>query len=262
MPSHPDADLHPVATGPASTIVSTHQSPAPHILYSGWFCPFVQRTWITLEEKKIPYQYVEINPYNKEPSFLALNPRGLVPTLGVPVKGGKKGEDGVERKPLIESNIVSEYVDSLPSDEPALYSADGYVKARQKIWIDFVSTRFIPAFHRLLQHTPDKAYSLEEAKLELRGHIKTWIVEASEEGPFWSGNKLDMVDVTLAPWAVRLWVFEHFKGVQDLIPGEGQGGEDEKVWKRWRRWYAAIEARETVKNTLSDREKYLVIYQR
>lgn len=265
MPSangHPDADLHPLATGPAHKIVEAHKDAAPHILYSGWFCPFVQRSWITLEEKQIDYQYIEINPYHKDPEFLKLNPRGLVPTLACPVPGGTKGEDGVERKPLIESNIVSEYLDALPSDQPSLFSDDLYTKARQKVWIDFVGTRIIPAFHRLLQHTPDKSYSMDEAKFELRGHLKSWISEASDEGEFWSGKEFSMTDVTLAPWAVRLWVYEHFKGVKDLIPAEGEGGEDEKIWSRWRRWIHAIQARESVKNTLSDQEHYLPIYQR
>jgi len=265
MPStngHPDADLHPVATGPAHKIVEVHQDSAPHILYSGWFCPFVQRSWITLEEKQIPYQYIEINPYHKDPEFLKLNPRGLVPTLGCPVPGGTKGEDGVERKPLIESNVVSEYLDGLPSDQPSLFSDDAYTRARQKIWIDFVGSRIIPAFHRLLQHTPDKPYSIDDAKLELRGHLKSWITEASNEGDFWAGKDLSMTDITLAPWAIRLWVYEHFKGVKDLIPDEGKGGEDEKVWSRWRKWFDAIQARESVKNTLSNREHYLPIYQR
>ena len=36
------------------------------------FCPFVQRTWITLEEKGIPYQYNEVNPYKKEKHFLGV----------------------------------------------------------------------------------------------------------------------------------------------------------------------------------------------
>jgi len=55
-----------------------------------WFCPFVQRAWIALEEGKVPYQYKEVNPYKKEvclsvmqsntkPSYLAINPKGLVP---------------------------------------------------------------------------------------------------------------------------------------------------------------------------------------
>lgn len=60
MPSsHPDADLHPEATGPAAAIVKAHAKEEPLKLYSGWFCPFVQRAWTVLEEKKIPYQYIE-----------------------------------------------------------------------------------------------------------------------------------------------------------------------------------------------------------
>lgn len=72
--SHPDAEIHPVATGSAAGIVSAHQKDEPIILYSGWFCPFVQRAWITLEEKHIPYKYVEINPYRKEPRFVEAAP--------------------------------------------------------------------------------------------------------------------------------------------------------------------------------------------
>ena len=34
------------------------------------FCPYVQRTWITLEERGVPYQYKEVNPYKKEKHFL------------------------------------------------------------------------------------------------------------------------------------------------------------------------------------------------
>jgi hypothetical protein len=56
----PDAEIHPRATGAAAKLVAAHQDPAPLTLYSGWFCPFVQRIWAVLEEKKIPYQYVEV----------------------------------------------------------------------------------------------------------------------------------------------------------------------------------------------------------
>jgi glutathione S-transferase len=43
--------------------------------------PFVQRVWISLECKKLDYQYIEIDPYKKPEWYLKLNPRGLVPTL-------------------------------------------------------------------------------------------------------------------------------------------------------------------------------------
>ncbi len=41
----------------------------------------VQRVWTVLEEKNIPYQYIEVNPYHKPDSLLKSNPRGLVLTL-------------------------------------------------------------------------------------------------------------------------------------------------------------------------------------
>lgn len=31
--------------------------------------------------KKIPYQYIEVDPYQKPQSLLKVNPRGLVPAL-------------------------------------------------------------------------------------------------------------------------------------------------------------------------------------
>jgi glutathione S-transferase len=36
MGAHPDSDLHPVATGPAKSIVDAHQEEQPLKLYSGW----------------------------------------------------------------------------------------------------------------------------------------------------------------------------------------------------------------------------------
>ena len=60
---------------------------------------------------------------------------------------------------------------------------------------------------------------------------------------------------------IRLWVFDNYKGGLG-VPGEGKGGEDEAAWGRWRKWLAAIEARDSIKQTMSEREHYLPIYQR
>jgi hypothetical protein len=37
--SHPDAELHPVATGTAAEVVAQHQKEEDLKFYSGWFCP-------------------------------------------------------------------------------------------------------------------------------------------------------------------------------------------------------------------------------
>lgn len=283
----PDENLHPVATGKAAAIVEAHEKvEADHVLYSGWFCPFVQRVWITLEEKKIPYRYQEINPYRKDPSFLRLNPRGLVPTLGVTIPSGQGDKEEQQEQALIESGIICEYLDETFPQSPALLPHDDPLqRAKLRIAVDYVTSRIIPAFHRFLQHTPDQAGggggggpSLDEVRAEFLQTLRTWIQDAHPEGPFYAGAHLTLPDVILAPWAVRLWVFDHFKegGLGVPSPGQARGNnnggsgegveeeedKEERAWARWRKWVAAVEGRASVQATLSDKEYYLPIYER
>ena len=60
---------------------------------------------------------------------------------------------------------------------------------------------------------------------------------------------------------MRLWALDHFKEGLGL-PAEGKGGDDEATWARFRKWLKAIEERPSIKNTTSETEHYLPIYQR
>ncbi|XHG06459.1 hypothetical protein AWENTII_009652 [Aspergillus wentii] len=82
------------------------------------------------------------------------------------------------------------------------------------------------------------------------------------EGPFFLGKDIGLPDLVLAPWAVRLWVFNEFKEGGIGIPDEGQDAADAGVWDRWRKWIKAVEARRSVKETTSESEFYLPIYRR
>ncbi|KAI1339778.1 putative glutathione S-transferase [Xylariaceae sp. FL0016] len=258
----PDADLHHVATGLAKDTVSKHSAEQPLKLFAGWFCPFVQRAWIALEEKRIPYQYVEVNPYHKGPDLMRANPRGLVPTLEV-----------APGKSLYESNVLCEYLeDRYPTHKPRLFPVVGqgedgdFKRARARIWMDYVTSRVIPAFHRLLQFQVQDFEGDGEARLdELRAEFRKCLLEFTDEmaegGPYFFGEDFGIVDLVLLPWAVRLWVFEEFKGGL-RIPELGQGGQNEKTWVRWRTWLDAVSSRDSVKNTTSDKEHYLPIYKR
>ncbi|QUC15987.1 uncharacterized protein UV8b_00228 [Ustilaginoidea virens] len=252
-----DTSLPPEPSGAAAAFAARHASEHDLKLYGGWFCPFVQRAWITLHEKKIPHQYVEINPYQKDAGFLALNPRGLVPTLAVPVDGAGKA-----RKPLYESSVICEYLDDAYSDQGRhgrpLLPSDAYRRARARLCIDHVNTRIVPAFYKFLQHRPEKPYSIDEARQELHQHIRTFADEMDPAGPWFLGDHLSLVDVSLAPWAKRLWLLDHFKSGGLGIPsGNGDG-----TWQRWNRWYDAILNRQSVKETWSDDERYVVAYKR
>ena len=255
--SQVDTSLPPQPSGAAAVLAAKHADEHPLKLYGGWFCPFVQRTWIVLEEKKIPYQYVEINPYKKEAEFLAMNPRGLVPTLAVPVDA-----KGSKQKPLFESLVVSEFLDEAYADEtkhgPRLLPSDPYERARARLWIDHISTKIVPAFYKVLQHTPEKAFTIDQAREELHKHIHSLVNEMDPTGPFFLGKSFSLVDVTLAPWAKRLWLIDHYKPGGTGIP---ESGQDDK-WARWRLWYNATISRQSVVETWSEDERYVIAYKR
>ena len=40
-------------------------SKSPFKLYTSWFCPFAQRVQLALEVKGLPYEYIDVDPYNK-----------------------------------------------------------------------------------------------------------------------------------------------------------------------------------------------------
>lgn len=252
-----DTSVPPTPTGAAAKLAAKHSQKHDLKLYGGWFCPFVQRSWITLAEKNIPHQYVEINPYKKEKEFMRMNPRGLVPTLAVPVGGAGKAQ-----KPLFESTVICEYLDEAYADEekygPCLLPSDPYERARARLWIDHISTRIIPAFYKLLQHTPDKSYTLDQARDEIQSHIRSFIAEADPTGPWFLGDRISLVDISLAPWALRLFLVDHYKNGGHGIPKEG----GDEVWRRWREWFEAVQGRESVRSTWSAEEKYVETYKR
>ncbi|KAK4117782.1 glutathione S-transferase [Canariomyces notabilis] len=253
-----DTGLDPHPTGAAAAFAAAHSASHPLKLYGSWFCPFVQRAWIVLAEKKIPHQYIEINPYKKEAGFMALNPRGLVPTL-------KK-----KTKALYESTVVCEYLDEryVGGDEGRLMpEEDVYERARCRLWSNHIVTRIVPGFYRLLQHTEDKGYPIEEARAELLKGLREFAGEMVDqspdpEGPWFLGSKFSLVDAMLAPWAKRLFLIDHYKPGGVGIPKKGKRGDDEAVWERWYRWFDAVVERESVKATWSDEEMYIKAYKR
>ena len=269
--SNVDTSLPPEPSGAAGALAAKHAAEHPLKLYGGWFCPFVQRAWIVLLEKNIDHQYIEINPYNKDPDFLAMNPRGLVPTLGVPA-----GSGGKEQRPLYESAVLCEYLDEAYDNDGKgvdagskeqggrgrLLQGSPYDRARARIWIDHISKKIVPGFYKILQHTPEKPFSIEEARQEFHENIRTLTKEMKNGGgPWFLGEQFSLVDVMLAPWAKRLWLIDHYKDGGVGVPQAGASGDDE-VWARWRAWYNAIVDRPSVKETWSDDERYLIAYKR
>ncbi|KAK1758678.1 glutathione S-transferase [Echria macrotheca] len=266
-----DTTVQPSPSGAAAAFAAKHAAPHPLKLYGGWFCPFVQRVWIVLAEKKIPHQYVEINPYHKAADFLRLNPRGLVPTLAI---HPSPDSDSEEVRVLYESAVVVEYLDEAFCDQ-SLYGRDllprdkgsEYERARCRLWMDFVSSRVVPGFYRFIQHSEESGESLEEVREKFLDGLRSFVEEMrpAEEGPWFLGGRFSLVDVMLAPWAMRLFLLDWYKkpGGLGIREARERGGEEEKkIWERWDVWFDAVTNRQSVRDTWSDEEDYVKAYRR
>lgn len=250
---------HKKATGNALTTVKNHSKEDELKLYGSafWYVllpllpprtpiltwthsPFVQRVWISLEHKRLSYQYIEVDPYRKPASLLAVNPRGLVPAI-------RHGPNWSTH----ESTVIMEYLEDMSSSSsPALLPRDPQLRATQRLWTDHVNRNIIPHFYKLLQ-AQDTNDQISHAT-ELRTQISTLVDAAHPTGPFFLGPELSFVDVQIAPWVVRLRkVLAPYRGWPE--PEEGS---------RWKSWVEAIEGAESVRSTMSGDELYLDSYER
>ncbi|KAL2866520.1 glutathione S-transferase family protein [Aspergillus lucknowensis] len=229
---------HTKATGSAAETVANHTKETDLKLYGSCFCPFVQRVWIALELKGIPYQYIEVDPYQKPQSLLEVNPRGLVPAL----RHGNWAS--------YESSVLLEYLEDLNIDPPLLPPGDAKMRAHCRLWTDFINRNVVPSFYRVLQEQ-NQQKQIANAQ-ELRDHLNTLIGAADPEGPFFLGPNISFVDIQAAPWVVRLSrVLKPYRGWPDPEPGS-----------RWATWVDAIEGNEEVKRTTSTDDLYLDSYER
>jgi glutathione S-transferase len=78
------------------------------------------------------------------------------------------------------------------------------------------------------------------------------------DGPYFFGSQFTLVDVVLVPWILRLpSVMKKYRDFE--LPTEGG---DNGVWSRFKQWEDAVVARDSVKSTASDEEKYFHVYKR
>ena len=222
-----------------TTTESTMSVPLPKF-YNAWFCPFAQRAWIALLEKGVEFEYIEQDPYDKTPEWLAVNPRGLVPAI---VHKGKS---------VYESSICIEYIDEEWETGKDLLPKDAYQRARVRILSDQIGKKVVPPLYALLMKKSEQERTT--AKQEIESSLKS-LFEGMEnqDGPFFGGKTLNMVDVMLFPFAYRFQVLlPVYRGYTPPMEGLEQ----------YYKWYAAACEYDSVKKTLPDTNKLIESYKR
>ncbi|KAL8687050.1 MAG: hypothetical protein Q9224_005266, partial [Gallowayella concinna] len=229
---------HKKATGEALATVKKHAKDHDLKLYGSCFCPFVQRVWISLQFKGMGYQYIEIDPYKKPESLLAINPRGLIPAL-------RHGDWS-----CYESTVLMEYLEDLNDGPPLFPPGNAKLRAQCRLWTDHINRHIVPAFYSYLQ-AQEIPMQMEKAT-KLQNEISKLIDAADPSGGFFLGREMSFVDVQLAPWIIRMRkVLTPYRGWPEPAAGS-----------RWASWVNAIENNAHVKATTSTDDLYLDSYER
>lgn len=187
-------------------------------------CPFVQRSLITMNYKKVPYEVQYIDLKNKPDWFLKISPLGKVPVLQV------------DNDVIFESAVINEYVDEI--SPPSLHPVDPLKKAKARAFIELSSAVLMDFYNAMIAQEKE---DYETHLANFQGKLSSLL--APYQGDFFYGDRLSLVDTSVIPTLQRL-VF---------IPGmfsdlNLKKEEHEKL----NRWIAATLEMEEVKNSVPE----------
>ena len=153
-------------------------------------CPWVQRAAIVLQAKNIAYEITYIDRDKRPDWFLAVSPHAKVPVVVI---------DGKEA--LFESNAISEYLDE--TAPPRLHPEDALARARNRAWTDYVPT-FASTISATMYADSEEEFKAKAAKMaDPFGKLEEALGKRGNDGPYFNGAKLSLVDAAYAPFLQR-----------------------------------------------------------
>ena len=183
---------------------------------------------IVLRAKEVEFEVTYINLREKPDWFLEISPHGKVPVLSV---------DG---RPLFESNAIAEFLDEMVP--PRLHPEDPIKRARNRAWTDFVPD-FSADFGRVYYAADEVA--LEKGKEAARRRLakleEALSKERDNDGPYFNGPDLCLVDAAYAPFFQRYALVETRLGCGLL-----------KEFPRVQAWSDALLANDRVIGSVAD----------
>jgi len=183
----------------------------------------VQKVMFAVGELKLPHQRIDIGgPFgkNKEPSYLAMNPNGLVPTL--------EEDDGFL---LWESNSIVRYL-AAKHGVGALEPSDTRARAIASQWMDWQLSVFGPAITPVFWGLVRTPAEQRDHKAIADGKVKSTAAakildERFAKTAYAAGDAFSMGDIPIAIMSRRY---------RELVP-------ERPAFPNFERWYAAIASR-------------------
>ena len=191
-------------------------------LISHHLCPYVQRAVISLVEKSVPFERIDVDLANKPDWFKAISPLGKTPVLKT---------DG---HAIFESAVILEFLEETQPNP--LHPTHPLTRAEHRAWIEFGSSVLndISGFYT----APDQAAFAAKGKILEQRFAQ--LEQRLGEGPFFEGKRFSLVDAVFGP------VFRYFD-VFDRIGEFGVLADKPKV----NVWRSALAARMSIQNAVA-----------
>jgi glutathione S-transferase len=149
-------------------------------LYTADRCPYAARARITLAEKGIGYEAVEIDLDDRPAWLYEKNPLGKVPVY--------EEDEGLV---LPESEVIMEYLEER-YPEPALWPADPAERALGRLWLQ-----------RFDERLGDAYYEARHGNGEQLGARLSELDGVLEAQPYLTGREYGLADIGYVPWILR-----------------------------------------------------------
>jgi len=169
-------------------------------LYTNHRCPYAHRAHIALEELGLPFEEVIIDlDKPREPWYLKVNPRGLVPAI-------KYTGGSLKDEIITESAIVAQFLaDQHPSNLLPASNTSALERARINFFVDTWNTKvgsFMFAIFRSATNE-DKEAKAQEWVATVAKEIEPLLENAN---PFFGGSSnLTLAEVNIAPFLLRIF---------------------------------------------------------
>jgi len=201
---------------------------------SASWCPYCQKVWTMLEEKKIPYRVEKVNMrcYGEKPaSFMRVQPSGNIPVAVI---------DG---RVYGQSNDIMYALEQLFPEHKSLSAPKGQeMKAQQLLRLE---RQIFSAWMYWLTSNGDSQRLRQNFEMVLQD-----VENALEEsgGPFFMGKTITIVDLMFAPFLERMAAsLLFFKGYMMRVP-KGTKSQCPNLNK----WFDAMETLDSYQLTKSD----------
>jgi glutathione S-transferase len=161
-----------------------------------WASPYVLRVKWALAMKGVEYEYVEEDLRSKSAELLAYNPvHKKVPVLVY------------QGRPIAESHVILEFIDEAWNHrgDPIL-PRDPYQRAMARFWARFQHDKLSPPIWRWFTTEGEEQEAAYEAAVEQLLVLEKELAVAGK--PFFGGEKVGFVDLSLGPLAYVIPIYE------------------------------------------------------